>query len=267
MSRRFERRSVAAPALAGVAGFVDVVSYVSLNVFTAHMSGNSARLGVYLGRGAYHDVLVAAFAIGVFIVSIVLGTCLMEILVRRGNRAPEATLVVAQAVLLGIFAAVGAAGAVHGLVPHAPAVRFYGLVACAVTAIGLQTSCLQRVSGRTVRTTYVSGMLTSLADEVATLTVVRSSARRDPRPSYLLDELEMKRGSAAVQRIMLLAAIWLAYAAGAVGGAFAQRSWQMRSLLIPIGVLVAVAATSYAISRGPDESGRMAAASPGTNSR
>ena len=67
MSTKLHRRAAAAPALAAVAGFVDVVSYISLNVFTAHMSGNSARLGVYLSRGAYHDVLVAAFAVGVFV--------------------------------------------------------------------------------------------------------------------------------------------------------------------------------------------------------
>jgi uncharacterized membrane protein YoaK (UPF0700 family) len=240
-----------APLLAAVAGFVDVVSYVSLNVFTAHMSGNSARLGVYLGRGAYHGVLIAAFAVGVFVASIVVGTSLMDILVRRRTRAPEATLLVAQAALLLIFAVAGGAGASHGLVPHAPAIRFYGLVACAVTAIGLQTSCLQRVSGQTVRTTYISGMLTTLADEIATIAVARGGPKEQRQPSYLLGELAMPRGGAAGYRIALLAAIWLAYLAGAVGGAFAQRSWQLASLAIPVGILVLVAAASYASADRP----------------
>lgn len=245
---RFAGPSVV-PALALTAGYVDAVGYLTFNVFTAHMSGNSARLGVYLGRVDAHDALVAAFAVGVFVASIVAGTVVMEIGTERHRTAMSGVLLVTEAALLVIFAVVAGLGEVHGHLPARPASRFYGLVACAVTAIGLQTASLQRLSGQPVRTTFVSGMLTTLADEVVATFALGDG--RQPRRSYVGDELGLRAESSRRSRMALLASIWLAYVAGATFGTMTDLAWNLACLAIPVVVLLGAAAAVTADRRGP----------------
>jgi uncharacterized membrane protein YoaK (UPF0700 family) len=237
------RRAGLAPALAAVAGYVDAVGYLSLNVFTAHMSGNSARLGVYFAHHGFHDALVVAVAVGVFVASIAVGALVMEVGTRAGWPAVDSILLIIEAVLLGVFTVIGGFAQVHGAVPARPAARFYGLVACAVTAIGLQTASLQRISGQTVRTTYVSGMLTGLADEVVAVAVARRV--RPGRASYLRDELGMRKETASGRRMLLIMSIWFAYVAGATGGALLHQVWQLDSLALPTAVLIVLAAAAW----------------------
>jgi uncharacterized membrane protein YoaK (UPF0700 family) len=70
-----------------------------------------------------------------------------------------------EAALLVAFMFGGHAALRHGPVPTSDGAAFYGLVAIVTIAIGLQTAALQRAGGRVVRTTYVTGMLTRLAEE------------------------------------------------------------------------------------------------------
>jgi uncharacterized membrane protein YoaK (UPF0700 family) len=242
-SRSLDRRAALAPALAAVAGYVDAAGYLSLNVFTAHMSGNSARLGVYLARHGFHDALVVVFAVGVFVVSIAVGVLIMEVGTRAGWPAMDSILLIIEAVLLAVFTVIGGCAQVHGAVPPRPALRFYALVACAVAAIGLQTASLQRISGQTVRTAYVSGMLTGLADELAAVAV----ARRIPpgRASYIRDELGRGKESVSGGRMLLIMSVWFAYVAGGTGGALLHQVWQLHSLALPSAVLLLLAATAW----------------------
>ncbi len=236
-------RMLVAPVLAVVAGFVDAVGYLSLDLFTAHMSGNSARLGVYVAGHAFGKALVAAFAVAIFAASIVLGTLLMELATRAGRRAPEVLVLLAQALLLASFTIVGEVVAVHGRIPRQPSGRFFALVACVVAAMGLQTSSLQRVSGRTIRTTFVSGMLTTLADTVVAVGVARFGARDPDAPSYVTDELRITGGSKDVLRIALITTLWLAYAGGAISGAVLHDRWSLRALWLPVVTLLVICAT------------------------
>lgn len=221
----------AALVLAAVAGFVDVVGYLMLaGLFVAHMSGNSARLGVALGGG---DLTVAgsvAFAVALFVVGIGAGTALGEALLRRGSRMVVAVLIAVEIALLAILLAGeqldGRSAAVRGSGP------FYALAAPAVLAMGVQTAALRRVGGRSVHTTYVSGVLTGMITELV-LYAFRRSDRGAAPPSD--DDRRTLRS------IAVLAGVWLAYAAGGVTGSLAERAWRGWSLLVPIGLLAAVA--------------------------
>jgi uncharacterized membrane protein YoaK (UPF0700 family) len=73
-----QERRLLAPFLATTPGYVDAAGYLSLRLFTAHMSGNSARLGVYLGTGLFLRAAPSAFAIIVFVLSIGAGTLVVE---------------------------------------------------------------------------------------------------------------------------------------------------------------------------------------------
>lgn len=234
-------RGAIAVSLAAVAGFVDAVGYLVLDLFPAHMSGNSTRLGVYVGRGMLSRAAPAAFAVVLFVASIAAGTLMMELGSRRRRRSAVSLVLLVELALLLFLASFGAAVTVHGVLPRAATVTYYGLAACAVVAMGLQTSTLQRISGRTVRTTYVSGMLTNLAEEIVTYTLGRRGQLDGEDGGFVVGELGMKPGRPALRRIALIGGIWLGYAVGAVSGAVLHHRWQLHCLAVPIALLVVVA--------------------------
>lgn len=222
----------AALVLAAAAGFVDVVGYLRLDrLFVAHMSGNSARLGVALGGGDLATAATVAFAVVVFVLGIGGGTALGEVLLRRGSRRAVAVLVGVEILLLAILLAgerlAGEIGRGSG--------PFYALAAPAVLAMGVQTAALRRVGGRSVHTTYVSGVLTRMITELVLYAFRRADRGGDP-PSR--EDRQTLRG------VAVLAGVWCCYAVGGVTGSATQRTWGDWSLLLPIGVLVAVAATA-----------------------
>lgn len=250
---RPHERALLAVALAGVAGFIDAVGYLSLDLFTAHMSGNSTRLGVHVGSGMVLRAVPAMFAIGVFVVAITAGTTAMEVGRRQRMRSPAAVLVAVEALLLLVLAAYGGAEAVHGHISRSSTATYYGMAATAVVAMGLQTSTLQRISGQTVRTTYVSGMLTQLCDELAGYLTGRLA--HEGEASYLRGELGVTAGPRSGWRVALIASIWLLYAAGAVLGSYLQHRWQLRCLAVPVAALLAIAAVElrWPVTRRTDD--------------
>lgn len=225
------------PFLAAVAGWVDAVTYLTIDVFTAHMSGNSARLGAYVSRFNWATVALTLFTICLFVVSVAAGAVTMELGTRRGRR-PGLALLGVEAALLLTFAVYATAAAHHGVVPKSHWGARYGLVACAVVAMAFQTAALQRVSGRTVRTTYVTGMLTKLADGAVAVAFGRHS---EGRGGYLLDHLDMSPPAGTRKRVALLAGVWVAYAAGAIAGALLHRAWGPACAVLPSAGVVVVA--------------------------
>jgi len=201
--------------LAAVAGFVDVVGYLTLHhLFTAHMTGNTSKLGVALGHGNLSSALPLAVVPFLFMAGIASGTVLVD----AGRR--WAALAV-QAALVAAYMAYGSTVVRHGTVPDHTAAGFYALAALATVALGLQTAALTEVQGATIRTSYISGVLTHIAQSA-----VRRAGRgdRDDRP------------------LLLLAGVCLAYLAGATLGSYTLGRIAVWCLAIPLGVLVAVAA-------------------------
>lgn len=191
-------------ALAAVAGFVDVVGYLTLNhLFSAHMTGNASKLGVALGHGTLGDALPMAVALVLFAVGIAVGTVLVD----AGRPAAALAL---QAVLIAAFMAVVGSG-------RQP---YYALEACSTAALGLQTAALTHIGGTTIRTSYVSGVLTNL-----TQGLVRRA-----------------RGEEVERPLGLLAAILFAYGVGATVGSLTLHDLRIWCLAIPIGLLLAVTA-------------------------
>ncbi len=101
---------------------------------------------------------------------------------------------------------------------------FYLLALLAVSAIGLQTAVLRDVAGAPVRTTFVTGMLTHLAED--TVAWLRARGASD---TATVD--------AARTRVGLHGGIWGTYLAGAVADGFAERHWHFWALLVPVLVV------------------------------
>jgi uncharacterized membrane protein YoaK (UPF0700 family) len=208
--------------LAAIAGFTDVVGYLTLHqVFTAHMTGNTSKLGIALGTADAWAALPLAAAVGLFAVGVGAGTLACEL-----GRRWHALL--AQAVLLAAFTAVAAAAVRHGSVPDHTLGAFYVLLALATVALGIQTAALTHIDAATVRTSYISGILTQLA---------QSGARR----------LAGRRSDGA--RPALWAGLCVAYLLGATLAGRGMESAGTWCLVGPVAVLVWIAAADRWVTR------------------
>ena len=200
-------------ALAGTAGFLDVVGYLTLaHLFTAHMTGNTSKLGVALGHGKVGAALPLALALPLFAAGVAAGTLFVD-----ARRASMPLLV--EAALVAAFMTIGGLSGPHGGTVSSP-YPYYVLEACATLALGLQTAALTDVEGTTVRTSYVSGVLTNLTQGVVRR--LRRSGDRKP--------------------LALLAMILVAYLAGATLGALTLRALSLWCLAFPLALLLAAAA-------------------------
>lgn len=197
--------------LAGVAGFVDVVGYLTLHhLFTAHLTGNASKLGVALGHGRLADAGPLAAVPVLFALGVAGGTVASD-----SGRAWAA--IAAEFGLVAAFMGYGSTVVHRGLGPPETSASFYGLAALATVALGLQTAALTRIDDATVRTSYVSGMITRLAQG-----------------------LVRRRGPGDVP-LRLLAAIPFAYVTGATLGAWTLGRSGVWCLGIPLGVLAVAA--------------------------
>jgi uncharacterized membrane protein YoaK (UPF0700 family) len=220
--------------LASVAGTVDAVGYLALlHVFVANMSGNSVKLGTYLAQGEWGLAARSGVPVAVFVVGVSLGVVAGELVSHRTTRLRLPVLLLVEAAALLAAAACGST--MSPAVLQRGFTAGYGLVAVLlVMAMSLQTAALQRVNGRTVRTTYVTGMLTTLATDAALHVARRLSRRRDAA-----DE---DRGWPT----WLAAGVWACYLGGAVVGAAGESAWRFWWLAAPIAALIVGAACDLA---------------------
>lgn len=225
---RNEEKAWLALALGWVAGFVDGVGYITLyHLFTAHMSGNSVGLGVDIGQGHWLDALHRVTPIIVYVVGVGVGAALIEAGYRRGIRATASAVLAVEAVALLLVITIGSGHLTGQQVDTRTGGIFYLLAALLAGAMGLQSATLRRVSGRTVRTNFVTGILTNLAEDL----VVVALTRRRKRTAET---------GAAMRRAGLLSGIWVTYLVGAIVGAVLDFQWRLEALALPLTVLAVV---------------------------
>jgi uncharacterized membrane protein YoaK (UPF0700 family) len=233
-----------APALAAVAGFIDAVGFITLRgLFVAHMSGNSVKLGVFAGHGRFAAAAPAGAAIVLFVAGVACGTVLAEVASRRRIRSVAAFVLTVQAALVAAFMIYGSTLLVGDHVVDRSPTGFYVLAALAVVSMGIQTSAMRQLAGRTVSTTYVTGVLTSLTQEATNYAFwLRDRGERDQRTSFLSSVLHLGSRRDSRNRVLLLGSVWLAYAVGGVAGSLADRRLDLWALLVPLAILGAVIA-------------------------
>jgi uncharacterized membrane protein YoaK (UPF0700 family) len=212
-----------AVTLALVAGSIDAIGVLTLaGLFTAHMSGNTARLGVALASGDLRAAAPLAAAVALFLAWVAAGAVLAAALEQHVPRHRTAALLAVEAAMLGVLLLAGALLAGNGHVASRHGARFYVLAAAAIGAMGVQASALSRVGEQPVRTTYISGLLTNLAHQ--TVARVRGDRRRG-------------------RHVGLLAAVALAYLTGATAGGVLEMHLRLWAAAAPALVLLITAAS------------------------
>jgi uncharacterized membrane protein YoaK (UPF0700 family) len=207
--------------LAAIGGWVDAIGFLTLfGLFTAHLSGNTARLGVAIGRGEGGTALTYAVPIVVFFAGAVLGVAFVTARRARG-RAAIAPLLAVEAVLVATFMVAGTSLRDAGdLTPRSAA--YYGLAVVAVAAMGLQTAAIRHAAGVPVHTTFITGMVTHFAEAIVGV------ARREERD--------------ASQRAGVYGALVGAYLTGAAAGAALEGAWALWALSVPVAALIGLSA-------------------------
>jgi uncharacterized membrane protein YoaK (UPF0700 family) len=207
------RRDVLLVALAIIGGWIDAISFLGLGrVFTANMTGNTVLLGVALGQGAGAGAGRAAIALGGFAIGAVAGS-------RLAGRRRAAVLWPSRVTVALI---VEACALVALAVVWSRIGRLEGLVALSALAMGIQSVAVARLAVPGVATTYVTGTLTALLDELGSLTFRDGWKRR--------------------------AAVWAALLAGAAVGAgveFWAPGWAAVGPAVCIVMVCAAAAVAF----------------------
>lgn len=232
-SRRIARLAF---ILAWVGGMVDATGFLLLShLFTAHMSGNSAALGAYLGDGQWANAVPRLIPIPFFVFGVALGDALIEVAARRGVRATLSCALAPEAALFLVFRIFGSRYLRAGMIRTDAAWQFVLLVALLAVPMGLQTAALQRVAGAAVHTTFITGMLVTFAKEGVAY-------------AFWLGDRERRENASASQGILpahpslfrasLSAGIFLAFLVGAVVGGYGAHRWTLNVMLAPLIVAV-----------------------------
>lgn len=203
-------------ALAAIAGTVDGIGYLLLyHVFTSHMSGNTVAMMLSAAQGNWPQTWRHLEPIIVFFLGIVAGLALSEILV--GWRVARIFSIVAglELLLLVIFL----------LLAHPPQ---QWMVVWPASAMGIQNAMLRRVGHHKVRTTFITGMLTNMAQglvDAGRAWVTRSKDAHEKLADFAF-----------------YGSIWLCFACGGIFAAFLALRHGSQALLLPIGALAILVA-------------------------
>jgi uncharacterized membrane protein YoaK (UPF0700 family) len=227
------RKARLAVSLAWIGGFVDAVGYVAVfDIFTSHMTGNTARLGAELAHGDASAALRLAFPIAMFFAGAFLSGVLTVGGARVGIRSTYALALSFEVALLGAF------GVLAWESPHAEGSQALLLVALAAVAMGLQNATITQIAGAVVRTTHVSGVITDLGIESVQLLYWLHDQPKGKPWERFWRAFRLSRRHPSVQRLVLLLSIWGSFLAGAVLGVWAFGAVGIASLAGPIGFLV-----------------------------
>jgi len=219
-----------------MAGFVDAVGYLSLgHIYTANMSGNSIAVGIHAASRQWGELLQRIWPVATYFIGLLFCRLLIAYGARKQIRriATPALLFEIGLLLPVCFVAVPAKGTAAEL-----SAVYVGLLA---VAMGIQNAALTHFSTLTVHTGFVTGTLLKCAETTAKyLTWLSDQVRRRDQPLHALIRRSVREE--AFQNSLWLGLVWIGYVIGACSGALGDGIFRLRSLWVPIGCLLSIAA-------------------------
>lgn len=217
MTHSRRRAILAAIPLAGtlcaIAGAVDIIAYLLFGkIFVANMTGNTA---LFAASVLTHDWRQAAIRFGV-VIAFVAGIAVAHLGMRKLTLGREhemrlVTLAI-EFVLLSTLT----------FAPHPDLVRA-GLLLLLAFALAMQTNAFRQIGPVKLNTSFISGDLENLGEAITDSE--GPSARTEAR-----------------LRTAVFISTWIAYAIGALLGAYGAWHFAERALWIPAGFVVLAAA-------------------------
>lgn len=225
-------RKLVAIALTWAGGYVDAFAYLMLGqIYVATMSGNTVSFGVHAIDGDTHALVLHVLALGAFVLGLVIGGLIIRVLMQAGLRHVLAIAMALEAVCLATVLLVG----IDSLRPGGPGLdqtdAAYALAPIAAVAMGIQNTSLRMAKVLTVYTTHVTGSLTKFSEDAIDwlLPLLRTPSKEQRQRTRARD-------------VLFSFSLWLGFFLGALAAAYAIGRIGMPALVVPIGIVVAVAA-------------------------
>ncbi len=233
--------------LAAAAGFVDAYGYLVLaRVFTSHMTGNTSSLGLYSALRDPRQVLWHGWPIVGFVAGLLAGACLTEWGRRRSWQSRLSLVLAVEIVLLGLlwnFSSAAPAGALR-----------FALVALPALAMGMQTVTVTRVRKLRFYTTYMTGNLAKFAEAMVSYAFWFGDRRRAARHAGVAAP-EAEDRAEALHHLLVTAALWIVFVAGAYFGALGELGSRRAALAWPVAALILVLLADVARPLAPVAAG------------
>ena len=233
---RTKAKSAVALWLTFAAGIVDIIGYITVyHTFVAHMTGNTVHLGNKLALGEWGEAVKAGCTILSFIVGSIVGRAVIEAGARAHRRTVATITLLAEALLVLVFAWVGRSVLHPGQSQTSSLSTVCGLLALLAAAMGLQTATLTRIGPLTVHTTFVTGMLNKFAQAVSEWLFWAHDRWREA--ASLRSIWHASRQHAAFRNANFVFSIWLTYMIGAVAGTWMNSRWSLQAMYIAVAIL------------------------------
>ncbi len=202
-----------AVALAGLAGFVDAVGFLSAGgYFASFMSGNTTRLGVDLADGPAQALIPLGLIAG-FVGGVTIGAIVAD----RGEGRRKTRVLVVVGALLALAAAIDRVSAT-------------GFMAVAVVAMGALNNVFRRDGEVAVGVTYMTGALVRFGQGLAARLLRKDDAGR-----------------------LTAGLLWLGLAIGATAGAWTFTTWRAAAPPVAAMLALALAFAAWRIERADDQ--------------
>ncbi len=240
----FTQQARLAITLAWVAGYTNVLSILTCGHVTSHVSGTTSDLGQWVVRGVWDRAGFAVFLLLTFLSGAILSGAVIE---WGRRRAWESIYVLPMALEAGLLALFALGVEVHDAARIESGWMLYTMTGTASAAMGLQNATITRISSGVVRTTHVTGVLTDLGTELASLAASLWSDRSKRRDrAHNVGGVSASNASAwhrlrehaTARRVLLLASIMGSFALGAALGTLAFESWPRLAMVPPVAFLL-----------------------------
>ena len=234
-------REVLLLLLSAAAGCVDALSYLGLGqVFTANMTGNTVLFGIALGQAKGEEALGGGVALAGFVLGVAGGAIITEGKIEGRSVWPR-VVTVALAFELVVMVAFAVGFCLTGGVPTGGA--RYVIIALSALAMGVQSTAVRSLGVGGVASTYITGTLTSLSEQVV-------SKMRSQLPSRGSGEQSAKQRTTPNRNPAILACVWIVYGLGALVSGAAMLRWPMGTVFVPVVLVALVITTAILRFRG-----------------
>lgn len=214
--RTYSHNLKLASILSGVAGIVNITGLLALNVLTTNVTGHFAYFSKELDLKDNSMAFIYLLYILFFLFGAFVSSLIMEWI---SKYRPQTPYVIPIFIEIVILFSIGFSGSLLSK-EH---LSIFAIFSCALLfSMGLQNALVTRVSQSVVRTTHLTGLFTDLGIELSQLFFYKGRSEK----------------TKLNKSIMLKLAIIGCFFAGGIIGGFCYRHFELKTLLLPVGLLL-----------------------------